>query len=206
MPLYHWDHSPAIVLQGVSKNGIQVLVDIQSNKWPYSKISLGTVLYNVHLSICLLHILLFCDFYCFKSGISLGHPVKDVVRKHGESGVRTWPGYLLSYLVCCCCCWGGCPLQDLPWAGPPRWAPCWSWWSWSLPAASGSTCPRCASTWRTRTQIYQKSWIIRNPGLSKIPDYQNHKAYSFLKRSQNNGVNILWAFCKKFFFYCFPTS
>ena len=140
--------------------------------------------------------LLFHDISCLKYSIMcfLGHPVEKVVRKYGVSSAHTWQGYLLSYLVCCCCCWGGCPSRDLPSAGPQRWAPCSSSSSWSPPAASGSTCLRCASTWRMKTN------------LSKIPDYQNHKAYSFLKRSQNNVVNILWAFRKKFFFYCFPTS
>ena len=54
-----------------------------------------------------------------------------------------------AYLVCCCyCCWAwGCPWPRQSWAGPLRWARCWSWWWWWRRAASGSTCLRGAPTW-----------------------------------------------------------
>ena len=56
-----------------------------------------------------------------------------------------WP--ISSYLVCCCCCWAWeSPWQSQSWAGRQRWGRCWSSsWSWRR-AASGSTCPRGAST------------------------------------------------------------
>ena len=131
-------------------------------------------LYNGQFSICLLHILLFCDFYCFKSGtIFIGTPCKEC----STQTWREWRTYLTRLFVVLPCLLL-LLLRRVPFTGSALgWATAMGAVLVMVVMVAAGSIRVDMSTLRINLENkntnlskildHQKSWIIKNPGLSE---------------------------------------